>query len=124
MDKYKLTELIKLRKRKGMYDMLYLHYSEYIDRFSYETAATIISEELGIKVSHHTIRRIRASKQSQKLTNGENKKVETRVATSEKSSSLQEPDAWAKKLEYLKNFKPMDVFAEDGVKISGLRFPQ
>ncbi|KAA6439925.1 hypothetical protein FEM33_10180 [Dyadobacter flavalbus] len=116
MDKSKLIELIKFSKRKGMYDLLYLHYSGYIDNLAYEFAATIISEELGVNVSHHTIRRIRKSKQRQNLANGGNKKNESTIATSEGISTTLEPDPIAKKLEYLKNFKPLDVFAEKKVQ--------
>ncbi|TDE09808.1 hypothetical protein [Dyadobacter psychrotolerans] len=115
MDKSKLIELIKFSKRKGIYELLYLHYSGYIDNLAYETAATIISEELGIKVSHHTIRRIRKFKQSQNSTNGKAKKVESEITIFQGSSTIQEPDPIAKKLEYLKTFKPIDVFAEKEV---------
>ena len=112
MDKSKLTELIKLSKRKGRYELLYLHYSEYIDKLSLKTAAVLISDDLGIKVTHNTIRRLKISKQIKSLTNWESEKLDSGLSILDKSKTTKHPDSIAKKLEYLEKFKPLDVFAE------------
>lgn len=116
MDKSKLTDLIKHSSRKGMYELLYLHYSEYIDKLSLKTAAALISDELGIKVTLNTIRRLKIAKQTKSSTNWESEKLNSGLAIVDKSDTTKQSDSMAKKLQYLDKYKPLDIFAAKEVQ--------
>lgn len=115
LKKTKLKNMIINGQRKHLHELFVDVYGEQIYHGSVKSAAELISEDIGVKIRPFTIRGIREkklihNKQLEHIGNANNSMVEPPLS---KTDSIKEESSINKKLEYLKTFKPIDVFADN-----------
>ncbi len=125
--KNQLRNMILNGQRKDLHKLLVDVYGELVYHGSVISASEIISFDIGAKVKENTIRKIREKKliKNQFSTiNGEKGDPSDILKLKTDETALTEKaDAYDPKMEYLKNFKPVEPNESDKeVRISGLRF--
>jgi hypothetical protein len=113
LKKTKLRNMIINGQRKHLHELFVDIYGEQIYHGSVKSAAELISEDIGVKIRPFTIRGLREKKMIQNQLSEHSGNVNTSFSETPLTNkdSIQKDNSFNEKLEFLKTFKPLDVFA-------------